>query len=261
MKGTGTGKKERLDVILVERGLAPSREQAKRLIMAGEVMVGDRVATTIGETLKPEQAAAVVVKNPPRFVGRGGLKMEGALEHFGIDVTGMLAMDIGASTGGFTDCLLQRGASHIYAYDVGTNQMAWKLRSDARVKLREKFNMRRFQAKDIPGPVDMIVADVSFISLTYVLPPAFCALNVGGHGVVLIKPQFELQPGDIGPGGIVRDAALHERACAKIEAFIRSQPDMEWRGLVESCLQGHDGNREFFGWFTKTKASPANGAG
>jgi 23S rRNA (cytidine1920-2'-O)/16S rRNA (cytidine1409-2'-O)-methyltransferase len=195
------------------------------------------------------------VKDPPRFVSRGGLKLEGALIHFGIDVAGLTAIDVGSSTGGFTDCLLQRGVVKVFAFDVGTNQLVWKLRSDPRVVSREQFNVRHLVAADVGEPLDLLVADVSFISLTLVLPPVFPLLKPGAHGVVLVKPQFELQREDIGRGGIVRDPALHQRACDKIESFIRAQPDLEWRGLIESSIQGTDGNREFLAWFQKRVAA------
>lgn len=239
----------RLDLALVARGLCPSREQAKRLIMAGEVLLGDEVITKPGWLVR--QDAALTVKQPPRFVSRGGLKLEGALEHFGIDVSGWVAMDVGASTGGFTDCLLQRGALRVYAFDVGTNQMVWKLRSDPRVVCRENFNVRHLQPADVPEPIDLIVADVSFISLTLVLPGALAALKSGGQAVVLIKPQFELSREEVGRGGIVREAALHQKACAKILGFVEARPDLAWRGLIESPIQGTDGNREFLAWFSK----------
>lgn len=239
----------RLDQALVQSGQAPSREQAKRLIMAGEVMLGDQVITKPGWLVRPD--AVLNVKQPPKYVSRGGLKLEGALEHFQIDVHGLVAMDVGASTGGFTDCLLQRGAVKVYAFDVGTNQMVWKLRNDPRVVCRENFNVRHMLAADVPEQVDLIVADVSFISLTLVLPGALSALKPGGQALVLVKPQFELTREDIGPGGIVRDPELHARACQRIHDFVLSQPGLEWRGLVESSIQGTDGNREFLAWFAK----------
>lgn len=239
----------RLDQALVQSGQAPSREQAKRLIMAGEVMLGDQVITKPGWLVRPD--AVLNVKQPPKYVSRGGLKLEGALEHFQIDVQGLVAMDVGASTGGFTDCLLQRGAVKVYAFDVGTNQMVWKLRNDPRVVCRENFNVRHMQAADVPEQVDLIVADVSFISLTLVLPGALSALKPGGQALVLVKPQFELTREDIGPGGIVRDPELHARACQRIHDFVLSHSGLEWRGLVESSIQGTDGNREFLAWFAK----------
>jgi 23S rRNA (cytidine1920-2'-O)/16S rRNA (cytidine1409-2'-O)-methyltransferase len=245
--------RERLDLLLVQRGLTPTREQAKRLILAGEVLVADQPCTKPGTLFQDD--VILRVKDPPRFVSRGGLKLEGALIHFGIDVAGLTAIDVGSSTGGFTDCLLQRGVVKVFAFDVGTNQLVWKLRSDPRVVSREQFNVRHLVAADVGEPLDLLVADVSFISLTLVLPPVFPLLKPGAHGVVLVKPQFELQREDIGRGGIVRDPALHQRACDKIESFIRAQPDLEWRGLIESSIQGTDGNREFLAWFQKRVAA------
>ncbi len=245
----------RLDLALVERGLCPSREQAKRLIMAGEVLVGEEVVSKPGWLVRRD--AALRVRQPPRFVSRGGLKLEGALDHFGLDVTGLVALDIGASTGGFTDCLLQRGAAKVYAFDVGTNQMVWKLRSDPRVVCRENFNVRHLQPEDLPEPIDLIVADVSFISLTLVLPGPIAALKPGGQALVLVKPQFELSREEIGAGGIVRDPVLHEKACARLQAFVEARPELRWHGLVESSIQGTDGNREFLAWFSRPGAHSA----
>lgn len=241
--------RQRLDLFLVQKGLCPSREQAKRLIMAGEVLLGEEVITKPGWLVRAD--AQIRVKEPPRFVSRGGLKIEGALDHFGIGVQGYTALDVGASTGGFTDCLLQRGAVKVYAFDVGTNQMVWKLRSDPRVVCRENFNVRHMQAGDVPEQVDIIVADVSFISLTLVLPGALTTLKPGGQGLVLVKPQFELSREEIGKGGIVREPELHEKACQRVRDFIASQPDLEWRGITESAIQGTDGNREFLAWFSR----------
>lgn len=238
--------KQRLDQLLVARGLCDSREQGKRLILAGEVLVNDTPVTKAGQVV-PEDAV-IRVKQPPKFVSRGGFKLEGALDHFGIPVEGRVCLDVGASTGGFTDCLLQRGAQKVYAFDVGTNQLVWKLRSDPKVISRENFNVRHMQPADVAEPVDLIVADVSFISLTLVLPPAFGVLKPGGDAIVLIKPQFELSRDEIGKGGIVRDAALHTKACRKIEDFVRAQSGWQWRGLMESPIQGTDGNREFLAW-------------
>lgn len=239
--------RERLDLALVKLGVVPSREQAKRLIMAGEVSVMGKRITQPGWLVNEQQQ--IVVRERPRFVSRGGLKLEGALEHFGIDVAGLTAFDVGASTGGFTDCLLQRGAVKVFAYDVGTNQLAWKLRSDPRVVSREQFNLRHMRPEDVGQDVDILVADLSFISLTLVLPAVLQVLRPGGHAVVLIKPQFELTREEIGAGGIVREPELHAKACARIEDFVRSQSHLEWRGMIESIIQGTDGNREFLAWF------------
>ncbi len=235
--------KLRLDQLLVSRGLCESREQGKRLILSGDVLVNDTPVTKAGQTVRDD--VVIRIKQPPKFVSRGGFKLEGALNHFGINVEGKICFDVGSSTGGFTDCLLQRGAAKVYAFDVGTNQLVWKLRSDPRVISREKCNVRHLKPEDVGEMVDIIVADVSFISLTLVLPPAFEVLKPGGDAVVLIKPQFELSRGEIGKGGIVRETELHEKACAKIEAFVKAQPAWQWRGLMESPIQGTDGNREF----------------
>ncbi len=246
--------KLRLDQVLVSRGLCESREQGKRLILAGEVLVNDTPVTKAGQLIAED--AVIRVKAKPKYVSRGGFKLEGALEHFNIDVTGKVCFDVGSSTGGFTDCLLQRGAAKVFAFDVGTNQLVWKLRSDPRVISRENYNVRHLKTEDIGEPVDFIVADVSFISLTLVLPPAFSVLKAGGAALVLIKPQFELSKEEVGRGGIVRDVALHEKACAKIEALVKAQSDWEWRGKTESSIQGTDGNREFLAWIVKKQAQP-----
>ena len=243
-------KKQRLDHLLVARGLCTSREQGKRLILAGEVLVNDEPVTKAGALLAED--AAIRVRQQPKYVSRGGLKLEGALDQFGVSVEGKICLDVGASTGGFTDCLLQRGAAKVHAFDVGTNQLVWKLRSDPRVHSREQFNVRHMQPEDVGELVDLIVADVSFISLTLVLPPAFAVLRAGGDAVVLVKPQFELSKEEIGQGGIVRDPASHEKACRKIEAFVQGQSDLVWKGLIESPIQGTDGNREFLAWISKS---------
>jgi 23S rRNA (cytidine1920-2'-O)/16S rRNA (cytidine1409-2'-O)-methyltransferase len=241
--------RERLDLALLKLGIVPSREQAKRLIMAGEVSVMGRRITQPGWWVQDHEQ--IVVRERPKYVSRGGLKLEGALAHFGIDVAGMTAFDVGASTGGFTDCLLQRGAVKVFAFDVGTNQLAWKLRSDPRVVSREQFNLRHMRREDVGQEVDILVADLSFISLTLVLPAVLQVLRPGGQALVLVKPQFELSREEVGKGGIVREPELHAKACARIEAFVRSQADLEWRGLTESSIQGTDGNREFLAWFGK----------
>jgi 23S rRNA (cytidine1920-2'-O)/16S rRNA (cytidine1409-2'-O)-methyltransferase len=238
--------KQRLDQLLVSRGLCESREQGKRLILAGEVLVNDTPVTKAGQLVQDD--VIIRVKEQPKYVSRGGFKLEGALDHFGVTVEGRICFDVGASTGGFTDCLLQRGAQKVFAYDVGTNQLVWKLRSDPRVVSRENYNVRHLKAEDIGESVDLIVADVSFISLTLVLGPAFQVLKPGGEALVLIKPQFELSREEVGKGGIVREKALHEKACLKIQTFVQSQPGWEWRGLRESSIQGTDGNREFLAW-------------
>ena len=238
--------KERVDALLVARGLCESREQAKRLVLAGEVRNGDRLIEKPSVMLALD--APLEIKEKLKFVGRGGLKLEGALEHFQVDVTGLVCADVGASTGGFTECLLQRGALRVHALDVGTNQLAWKIRSDPRVQVKEKFNARHMQLEDIGEAVDLAVMDLSFISLTKVLPAVFAVIKPEGQVICLIKPQFELERGDIGKGGIVRDPLLHEIAVKKIREFVAESGEKKWRGLMESPITGTDGNREFLAW-------------
>jgi 23S rRNA (cytidine1920-2'-O)/16S rRNA (cytidine1409-2'-O)-methyltransferase len=236
-------KRARLDSVLVEQGLFPSREQAQRAVMAGQVRLGDRVLNKSSVLVLPD--AQLSVATPPKFVGRGGLKLEGALDHFGINPAGMIALDIGASTGGFTDCLLQRGAKKVYAIDVGHGQLAWKIREDPRVVVRENLNARHLTREDIPEPIGLCVIDVSFISLTLILPRAFELVTASGVIVALIKPQFELAKADVSRGGLVKDPALHAKAQGKIEQFVR-QSGHEIVGLVPSSITGTDGNQEFF---------------
>lgn len=238
--------KERADALLVSRGLCDSREQAKRLILAGEVMAGTTVVAKPSTKLSDD--AELTVKERPKFVGRGGLKMEGALDRFDIDPTGMTCLDVGASTGGFTDCLLQRGAVKVHAVDVGTNQLVWKLRNDPRVVVKEKFNARHMTPDDIGDSIDLAVTDVSFISLTKILPPMFDTLKENGQIICLIKPQFELNREDISKGGIVRDPALHQRAVNKIHQFVTDELGHTWIDCIDSPITGTDGNREFLAW-------------
>lgn len=243
-------KTERADALLVSRGLCDSREQAKRLILAGEVRSGD--AGVSKPSAKLALDAPLSIKEKPRFVGRGGLKLEAALDAFQIDPTGWVCIDVGASTGGFTDCLLQRGAARVHAVDVGTNQLVWKLRTDPRVVVKEQFNARHMEPGDIGEKVRLAVMDLSFISLTKVLPAVLGVLEEQGSVVCLIKPQFELQREDISKGGIVRDPALHERAIEKIRTFVVQELQSEWLGLIPSPITGTDGNQEFLGWFRKS---------
>ncbi|HCC21034.1 MAG TPA: TlyA family rRNA (cytidine-2'-O)-methyltransferase [Verrucomicrobiales bacterium] len=238
--------KQRADALLVSRGLCDSREQAKRLILAGEVMAGTTVVAKPSTKLSDD--AELTVKERPKFVGRGGLKMEGAMDRFDIDPTGMTCLDVGASTGGFTDCLLQRGAVKVHAVDVGTNQLVWKLRNDPRVVVKEKFNARHMTPDDIGDSIDLAVTDVSFISLTKILPPMFDTLKVNGQIICLIKPQFELNREDISKGGIVRDPALHQRAVNKIHQFVTDELGHTWIDCIDSPITGTDGNREFLAW-------------
>jgi 23S rRNA (cytidine1920-2'-O)/16S rRNA (cytidine1409-2'-O)-methyltransferase len=240
---TEKAKNSRLDLFLVERGFFPSREQAQRAIMAGEIRVGDAVVDKASAKVASDAAVSVRAGSP--YVGRGGVKLEGALVHFDIGVNGLTALDIGASTGGFTDCLLQRGAKKVYAIDVGHGQLAWKIRSDPRVIVREKLNARFLNRGDIPEPIDLCVIDVSFISLTLVLPNAFELVTPNGMLLALIKPQFELQAADVGRGGVVREPALHEKAQGKIRDFVLAAGHTVV-GIVPSGITGTDGNQEFF---------------
>jgi 23S rRNA (cytidine1920-2'-O)/16S rRNA (cytidine1409-2'-O)-methyltransferase len=236
--------KLRLDQLLVARGLCESREKAQRSIMAGEVLVGGQVVDKAGTKIADD--AEVSVKAAERYVGRGGTKLEGALKHFGIDPTGWVCLDIGASTGGFTDCLLQHGASKVWAIDVGHDQMAWKIRSDPRVEVREGLNARYLSEDEIPVPLDAIVIDVSFISLTLILPAAAALLKPGAVLIPLIKPQFELRREQVGRGGIVREESLHHEAVEKVREFVAQYlPSLTWEGCIESPIKGGEGNTEF----------------
>jgi 23S rRNA (cytidine1920-2'-O)/16S rRNA (cytidine1409-2'-O)-methyltransferase len=241
-------KKLRLDQLLVGKGLFASREQAQRAVMAGEVKVGTRIAAKPSQLLEVD--AAIAVKPTRKYVGRGALKLEGGLDHFKIEVHGKVALDIGASTGGFTDCLLQRGAAKIYAVDVGHGQLDWKLRNDPRVIVLEKLNARFLSREHVSELVDLCVIDVSFISLTLILPNAFDLITPGGVVLALIKPQFELQRADVGSGGVVRDPELHQRAQDKIVQFVTRLGHIAI-GIVPSAIRGTDGNQEFFACLRK----------
>jgi 23S rRNA (cytidine1920-2'-O)/16S rRNA (cytidine1409-2'-O)-methyltransferase len=236
-------KKIRIDNFLVARGFFESRESAQRAIMAGEVRAGDHIITKSSDLVALD--ADVLVAQRPRYASRGALKLEGALDFFRIDVRDKVAIDIGASTGGFTDCLLQRGAAKVYAVDVGHGQLAWKIRNDPRVVVLEKLNARFLSREHIPELVDLCVIDVSFISLSLILPRAFELITPEGVILALIKPQFELQRKDVGGGGIVRDPALHEKAQQKIVKFAETA-NFCVVGLVPSTITGADGNQEFF---------------
>ena len=236
-------KKLRLDQLLVARGLFSSREQAQRAVMAGEIKIGTRIVGKPSQLLAAD--AAIAVKPTRKYVGRGALKLEKALDHFKIDMQGKVALDIGASTGGFTDCLLQRGTEKVYAVDVGHGQLDWKIRSDPRVIALEKMNARFLSRKHIPELVDLCVIDVSFISLTLVLPNGFELITPRGVVVALIKPQFELERADVGRGGIVRDPELHQKAQDKIVQFV-TRLGHTVTGIVPSAITGADGNQEFF---------------
>ncbi len=235
--------KLRLDKLMVERGLAPSREKAQALIMAGQVVVGDHAADKAGQQVLPGVEIRVKGELLP-YVSRGGLKLEKGLAHFGISPAGRTAIDVGASTGGFTDCLLQRGASQVYAVDVGYGQLAWKLREDPRVVVLEKTNIRHLQAEQLDPLPDLAVIDASFISLNLVLPPTLALLKRPAEVVALVKPQFEVGKGAVGKGGIVRDPKLHDEVLRNMEALATELGAM-LLGICDSPITGADGNREF----------------
>jgi len=260
----------RLDQALVERGLCESREKAKRAVMAGTVKINGQVARKPSDSVKPDDELALTA--PEKFVSRGGHKLEHALEHFHLDVTGLTAIDLGASTGGFTDCLLQRGAARVFAVDVGQGQLAWKLRRDKRVVVMEKVNAREVKPGDFGGgwrvtgdgpggrpsggssldtrhtspPADVVVIDCSFISLRKILPAAVALLRANGNIVALVKPQFEAGKAEVDKGeGVITDPAIHERVLRELEEFVARETPLRWRGVTESPLLGPAGNKEF----------------
>ena len=236
-----TPTRTRLDQLLVERGLAPSRERAQALILAGAVRVAGEVADRAALPLRPD--AVVTVDAGPRFVSRGGEKLDGALADFGLSVSDAVALDVGASTGGFTDRLLQGGARRVYAIDVGHGQLDWKLRTDPRVISREGVNART--GFDLPEAVDLIVADLSFISLALALPPAFVHLRDGGDVIALVKPQFEAGRAAVGRGGIVRDPAVRADAVAAVAERFTAE-GVACVAIAPSRIAGREGNREIF---------------
>jgi len=241
--------KERLDTLLVRAGLAESKELAQRLILAGEVRVAGQVATKAGHKF-PEDSVLEVASRP-RFVSRGGDKLEGAFAAFpAFDVTGKVCIDVGSSTGGFTDCLLQHGAARVIAVDVGRGQLHWKMRQDPRVHVMEAFNARYLRLSDLPEQPQIGVTDVSFISLKLILPPMFDVLPSGGEIVSLIKPQFEAGRENV-PGGVVRDPAVRAAVVEEIRTFGTEQLRLSWLECVQSPLLGPEGNVEFLAWWRK----------
>lgn len=241
--------KVRIDQLLVERGLAESRTRAQALVMAGHVMLGDKKADKPGLQVAEDAEISVKGQDHP-WVSRGGIKLAHALEHFGIDVTGSVAIDVGSSTGGFTDVLLNKGAAKVYAVDSGTNQLAWKLRQDPRVIVHEQTSARILTAEHVQEPVDIIVCDASFISLSKVLERPMTFAKPEAQLVALIKPQFEAGRSEVGKGGVVRDSAVHQRVCDDVSAWLES---VGWRvaGLTESPITGPKGNVEFLVWAVK----------
>ncbi len=236
--------KRRADQLLVERGLAESRARAQALIMAGQVLNGTRRVEKAGETL-PEDAPLAVRGQDHPWVSRGGIKLAHGLDHFAIDPVGLVCLDLGASTGGFTDVLLARGAARVYAVDVGQGQLAWKLRGDPRVVVLEKTNARYLSAEQVPEPVGLITCDASFIGLRTLLPAPLALAAPGARLVALIKPQFEVGKERVGKGGVVRDPALHREVCEAIRGWLAARPGWRVLGLTESPITGPEGNREF----------------
>ena len=248
------GKRERLDKLLIERGLVASREEGRGRILAGDVLVNDQPLTKAG-TLVDELAAIRIKAKVAPYASRGGSKLETALQRFGVDPTGKTVLDVGASTGGFTDCLLAHGARQIFAVDVGYGQLDWRLRKDPRVVVFEKTNIRYLELKTLPAPADLATIDVSFISLKLVLPQVKTLLRPSHQIIALIKPQFEVGKGKVGKGGVVRSRAEHERVIADIKDAAEKL-GYEVGGVIESPLLGPAGNKEFFIHLNAAAAAP-----
>ncbi|WP_342235161.1 TlyA family RNA methyltransferase [Inquilinus sp. OTU3971] len=237
-------KRPRADLVLVERGLAESRARAQALILAGLVYEGTRRVEKPGDGVAQPEALSVRGRDHP-WVSRGGLKLVKGLDHFGIDPAGLVGLDVGASTGGFTDVLLHRGAAKVYAVDVGHGQLAWSLRQDPRVVVLERTNARHLDRALIPDPIGIVVCDASFIGLETVLPAALGLAAPGAWLVALIKPQFEVGPDRVGKGGVVRDPELHREVCDRIAAWLAARPGWQVLGITESPITGPEGNVEF----------------
>lgn len=242
-KPGGMGKRERLDKILVARRLVASREEGQGRILAGDVWVNDRPVTKAGTLF--DESVAIRIKSTSPYVSRGGTKLEKALDEFSVEVAGKIVLDVGASTGGFTHCLLNRGAVQVYAVDVGYGQLDWKLRNDPRVLALEKKNIRYLNVSDLPRPADLATIDVSFISLRLVLPQVKTLIHAGAPVLALIKPQFEVGKGRVGKGGVVRSHEEHVRVVSEISAVARGL-GYHVGGVIESPLLGPKGNKEFF---------------
>jgi 23S rRNA (cytidine1920-2'-O)/16S rRNA (cytidine1409-2'-O)-methyltransferase len=242
--------RERIDKILVDRGLAESRTKAQALVMAGAVLVDEQLVRKPSELFPSETNIRIKAEATLRYVSRGGVKLEAALQEFQIDASGLVCLDVGSSTGGFTDCLLQHGARRVVAIDVGHNQMDWKLRNDPRVELREGVNARYLTAEDFEGKFDLVTIDVSFISATKILPAVVPLIKQSGRIITLIKPQFEVGKGEVGKGGIVKDPAQHQRVIAEVNAFARSL-GLIVVGVIESPIRGADGNVEFLALYDR----------
>lgn len=255
-------KRERIDKLLVERGLVSSRTKAQAMIMAGAVLVEEQRVEKPSDLISLDAQVRIKGADDPaaRYVGRGGVKLEAALRDFAIEVQGLLCLDVGASTGGFTDCLLQHGARKVVAIDVGHNQLDWRLRQDARVESREGVNARYLKPEDFDEPFDLITMDVSFISATKVLPAVVSLLTETGRVVTLIKPQFEVGRGEVGRGGIVSDPEQHARVVAEVNAAAR-ELGLAVGGVIESPIQGVEGNREFLAVYQRSKQTEARPSG
>jgi len=236
--------KRRAEQLLVEQGLAESRAKAQALILAGLVSVAGRRIDKAGTPIAEDTELTVAGRDHP-WVSRGGLKLAHAVDHFTLDPVGLVALDIGASTGGFTDVLLARGAARVHAVDVGRGQLAWKLRQDSRVVVHEGVNARHLSRAEIPEPIDLVTCDTSFIGLETVLPASLALTAEHGALVALIKPQFEAGPKEVGKGGVVRDPAVHRSVCERISAWLEAQPGWHVVGITESPITGPAGNREF----------------
>lgn len=243
--------KERIDKLLVEGGFADSRTKAQAMVMAGVVLVDEKRVSKSSETFLPNAVIRIKGESPEsKYVGRGGLKMEAALAQFAIEPTGMACIDIGSSTGGFTDCLLKHGAANVVAIDVGTNQLVWSLRSDLRIDVRENTNARELKPSNFDAPFDLAVMDVSFISVTKIIPAIIPLLTASGKMIVLIKPQFEVGRGEVGKGGIVREPEKHLRVVVEVNEFAESL-GLSVVGVIESPILGAEGNKEFLGLYAK----------
>ena len=240
----GRAKRERADRLLVARDLAEDRTRAQALILAGRVFSAETRVDKAGQLLAEDAPLAVRGRDHP-WVGRGGLKLAHGLDRFAINPEGLACLDIGASTGGFTDVLLSRGAARVFAVDVGHGQLAWKLRNDRRVVVLERTNARHLTGTEVPEPIDLVTCDTSFIGLETVLPAALALTAPGARLIALIKPQFEVGKGQVGTGGVVRDPGLHEEVCARIEAWLAAQEGWRVFGLTESPILGPEGNKEF----------------
>lgn len=244
-------KKERIDKLLFERGLADSRSKAQALVMAGVVLVDEKRVEKPSEAFAAKATIRIKGDSPAaRYVSRGGLKLEAALREFDVDPTGSVCLDIGASTGGFTDCLLRRGAARVVAVDAGTNQIVWKLREDPRVEVREQTNARELSPTDFDSLFDLTVIDVSFISVTKIIPVLPPLLKDAGRVIILIKPQFEVGKGEVGKGGIVREPEKHQRVIEEVNASASSCGFLV-RGLIDSPITGAEGNKEFLALYEK----------